>query len=52
SYRGGHRLNAAALRRLLSDRSAFEIVETTRRERGRTAEMSAVYAPVYAPWMI
>jgi UDP-3-O-[3-hydroxymyristoyl] N-acetylglucosamine deacetylase len=52
SYRGGHRLNAAALRRLLSDRSAFEIVETTRRERGRTAEMSAVSAPVYAPWVI
>ncbi|RWK42623.1 UDP-3-O-acyl-N-acetylglucosamine deacetylase [Mesorhizobium sp.] len=52
SYRGGHRLNAAALRRLLSDRSAFEIVETTRRERGRTVEKSAVYAPVYAPWMI
>lgn len=52
SYRGGHRLNAAALRRLLSDRSAFEIVETTRRERGRSAEMSAVNAPLYAPWMI
>lgn len=52
SYRGGHRLNAAALRRLLSDRSAFEIVETTRRERGHTVEKSAVYAPVYAPWMI
>lgn len=52
SYRGGHRLNAAALRRLLSDRSAFEIVETGRRERGRTAEMIAVNAPVYAPWMI
>ncbi|RWQ34423.1 MAG: UDP-3-O-acyl-N-acetylglucosamine deacetylase [Mesorhizobium sp.] len=52
SYRGGHRLNAAALRRLLSDRSAFEIVETTRRERGRAADMSAIYAPVYAPWMI
>ena len=52
SYRGGHRLNAAALRRLLSDRSAFEIVETVRRERGRMAEMIAVNAPVYAPWMI
>lgn len=52
SYRGGHKLNAAALRRLLSDRSAFEIVETGRRERGRTAEMIAVNAPVYAPWMI
>jgi len=52
SYRGGHRMNAAALRRLLSDRSAFEIVETSRRERGRKAEMIAVSAPVYAPWMI
>ncbi|TPL90633.1 UDP-3-O-acyl-N-acetylglucosamine deacetylase [Mesorhizobium sp. B2-3-13] len=52
SYRGGHRLNAAALRRLLSDRTAFEIVETTRRERGRAAEMNAVNAPLYAPWMI
>lgn len=28
SFRGGHKLNAQALRRLLSDRSAFEIVET------------------------
>jgi len=52
SYRGGHKLNAAALRRLLSDRSAFEIVEATRRERGRSAELIAVNAPVYAPWMV
>lgn len=52
SYRGGHKLNAAALRRLLSDRTAFEIVETTRRERGRSAEMTAVNAPVFAPWAI
>jgi len=52
SYRGGHRMNAAALRRLLSDQSAFEIVETSRRERGRAMEMVAVAAPVYAPWMI
>ncbi len=52
SYRGGHRLNAAALRRLLSDRSAFEIVETTRRERGRSAELIAVNAPVFAPWAL
>ena len=52
SYRGGHRMNAAALRRLLSDRSAFEVVETTRRERGRSAEMSAVTGPVFAPWVI
>ena len=52
SYRGGHKLNAEALRRLLSDRSAFEIVEAKRRERGRVAEMVAVNSPVYAPWMI
>ncbi|PSJ63682.1 UDP-3-O-acyl-N-acetylglucosamine deacetylase [Pseudaminobacter soli (ex Li et al. 2025)] len=52
SYRGGHRLNAAALRRLLTDNSAFEIVEATRRERGRSAEMIAVNAPVYAPWVL
>ncbi|MCA0275321.1 MAG: UDP-3-O-acyl-N-acetylglucosamine deacetylase [Proteobacteria bacterium] len=52
SYRGGHRLNASALRRLLSDRSAFEIVETSRRERGRSAELIAVSAAVHAPWML
>ncbi|MCR4269112.1 UDP-3-O-acyl-N-acetylglucosamine deacetylase [Nitratireductor sp. ZSWI3] len=52
SFRGGHRLNAAALRHLLTDRSAYEIVETTRREQGRRAEMVAVNAPVYAPWTI
>lgn len=50
SYRGGHRLNAAALRRLLSDRTAFEVVETTRR--GRSGEMTAISASVYAPWTI
>ncbi len=52
SYRGGHRLNAAALRKLLADRSAFEIVETARPERGRGAGMRAVSAPAYAPWAI
>ncbi|PBC12273.1 UDP-3-O-acyl-N-acetylglucosamine deacetylase [Mesorhizobium sp. WSM3859] len=52
SYRGGHRMNASALRRLLSDHSSFEIVETRRRERGRVAEMIAVSRPVYAPWVI
>jgi UDP-3-O-[3-hydroxymyristoyl] N-acetylglucosamine deacetylase len=31
SYRGGHRLNAAAVRALLSDPSAFEIVEMSRK---------------------
>ena len=52
SYRGGHKLNAAALRRLLSDVSAFEIVETSRRERGRSAEMKAISVPAYAPWTL
>ena len=33
SYRGGHRLNGLALQTLLSDSSAFEIVESKRRER-------------------
>jgi UDP-3-O-[3-hydroxymyristoyl] N-acetylglucosamine deacetylase len=45
SYRGGHKLNAAALQRLLSDRTSFELVETARRELGRSAEMIAVNAP-------
>ncbi len=53
SYRGGHRLNAAALQALLSDRSAFEIVETVHASnRGRTAELIAVNAPVFAPWTL
>lgn len=52
SYRGGHGLNAMALRRLLSDRSAFEIVEAGRTARGRSANMVAVNAPVYAPWTL
>jgi UDP-3-O-[3-hydroxymyristoyl] N-acetylglucosamine deacetylase len=52
SYRGGHRLNASALRRLLSDRSAFEIVEAKRSPRGRSAELIAVSAAVYAPWVL
>lgn len=52
SYRGGHKLNATALRRLLSDSSAFEIVEANRRERGRSAELVTVNAPVYAPWVL
>ena len=52
SYRGGHRLNAAALRHLLSDRSAFEIVEASRRELGGAAALVAVSAAVYAPWVL
>lgn len=52
SYRGGHRLNAAALRQLLSDRTAFEFVEAKPRDRGRAAELIAVNAPAYAPWVL
>jgi len=52
SFRGGHKLNATALRHLLSDPTAFEIVETNRRARGRAAELIAVNAPVYAPWVL
>jgi UDP-3-O-[3-hydroxymyristoyl] N-acetylglucosamine deacetylase len=40
------------LRNLLSDPSAFEIVEATHRERGRSTEMTAVATPTYAPWMV
>ena len=52
SFRGGHKLNAQALRRLLSDASAFEIVETNRRGQIRGGDLVAVNAPVYAPWTI
>ncbi|QPC88195.1 UDP-3-O-acyl-N-acetylglucosamine deacetylase [Mesorhizobium sp. NBSH29] len=52
SYRGGHRLNASALRAVLCDTANFEIVETTRSRRGRAAEMTAIGMPTYAPWMI
>ncbi len=53
SYRGGHKLNAMALRALLSDRTAFEIVESKRRERrGAGVELVAVNAAVFSPWML
>ncbi len=52
SYRGGHKLNLAALRRLLSDRSAYEIVETHRTVHGGSAELITVATPVYAPWAL
>ena len=41
-----------ALSMELPQRLTFEIVETGRRVRGRGADMIAVNAPVYAPWMI
>jgi UDP-3-O-[3-hydroxymyristoyl] N-acetylglucosamine deacetylase len=53
SYRGGHRLNAAALRALLSDQTAFEIVEMAgKRGQSRGAALVAVNASVFAPWAI
>lgn len=52
SYRGGHKLNAAALSRLLTDKSAYEIVEAKRPIRGRSAELVAVNSAVFAPWTI
>jgi UDP-3-O-[3-hydroxymyristoyl] N-acetylglucosamine deacetylase len=53
SYRGGHKLNATALRALLSDSTAYEIVEPKVREkRGFSTEFVAVNAPAFAPWML
>ncbi len=53
SYRGGHRLNGLALQTLLSDSSAFEIVESKRRERrGAGVELVAVNAAAFSPWML
>lgn len=53
SYRGGHAMNAKALRTLLSDRSAFEIVEPRKiKSVARGGDMVAVAAPVYAPWVL
>ena len=52
SYRGGHALNARALRLLLSDPTAFEIVEARAPKSARGAELVAVSAPVYAPWIL
>ena len=45
SYRGGHRMNAHALKALLADASAYEVVEAST-PRTRTA----VNAPEFAPW--
>ncbi|MCI5074238.1 UDP-3-O-acyl-N-acetylglucosamine deacetylase [Oricola sp.] len=56
SYRGGHRLNATALKALLIDRSAYDIVETPeRRERvfsGDFVAVAAAQGPMHAPWIL
>lgn len=53
SYRGGHKLNAMALRALLADSSAYEVVEkpVARRGTARHGELVAVSAPAFAPWL-
>jgi UDP-3-O-[3-hydroxymyristoyl] N-acetylglucosamine deacetylase len=52
SYRGGHKLNANALKALLSNRNAYEVVEApVRSQRVRAREFVAVSAPEFAPWV-
>ncbi|MBB4953219.1 UDP-3-O-[3-hydroxymyristoyl] N-acetylglucosamine deacetylase [Agrobacterium vitis] len=52
SYRGGHKMNSMALKALLSDASAYEVVEApgARRGQARAREFVAVNAPGFAPW--
>jgi UDP-3-O-[3-hydroxymyristoyl] N-acetylglucosamine deacetylase len=53
SYRGGHKLNAMALRALLRDSSAYEVVEPAQRAaRNMKPEYVAISAPAFAPWTI
>lgn len=51
SHRGGHKVNAMALRALLSDKSAYEIVESAgQRPRVAAPDLIAVSHQEYAPW--
>lgn len=51
SYRGGHKMNAQALKALLSDPTAYEVVEAPfRSPQVRAREFVAVNAPGFAPW--
>ena len=51
SYRGGHKMNAHALKALLNDRTAYEVVEASvPRARAGQRELIAVNAPEFAPW--
>ncbi|MGB3813401.1 MAG: UDP-3-O-acyl-N-acetylglucosamine deacetylase [Shinella sp.] len=53
SYRGGHKMNAHALNALLSDRTAYEVVEAAApRSRAGQRELVAVNAPEFAPWSV
>jgi UDP-3-O-[3-hydroxymyristoyl] N-acetylglucosamine deacetylase len=51
SYRGGHKMNAYALKALLSDPAAYEVVEAARSRPGQR-ELIAVNAPEFAPWAL
>lgn len=52
SYRGGHKVNANALKALLNDPSAYEIVEApaVRSPVVRAREFVAIQQPEFAPW--
>ncbi len=52
SYRGGHKVNANALKALLSDPTAYEIVEApaARQPVVRAREFVAINQPEFAPW--
>ncbi|WP_117192509.1 UDP-3-O-acyl-N-acetylglucosamine deacetylase [Rhizobium terrae] len=52
SYRGGHKMNANALKALMSDPTAYEIVEapSSRSARVRAGEFVPVSVPEQTPW--
>ncbi|MDQ0454802.1 UDP-3-O-acyl-N-acetylglucosamine deacetylase [Rhizobium paknamense] len=52
SYRGGHKVNSMALKALLSDATAYEVVEApgARSAQARAREFVAVSEPGFAPW--
>lgn len=51
SYRGGHKLNANALKALLSARDAYEVVESqSRTPKARARDFVAINVPGFAPW--
>ena len=51
SYRGGHKMNANALKTLLNDPTAYEVVETSApRQRVAPRDFITVNAPEFAPW--
>jgi UDP-3-O-[3-hydroxymyristoyl] N-acetylglucosamine deacetylase len=51
SYRGGHKMNALALKALLSDPTAYEVVETQiPKLRVGARDMIRIHVPEFAPW--